>query len=188
MKYIVYKFGSYRVENTSGFKPDGYVAAYTGQVPESDMPYTTITDGALDEMGVPTKVFTVDTVARDAALSIDTKTSDLEALRAARDVDIYAELKLVFLTMDPNSANAYYETWQDMALNPSEYIAFSLVCPELLLSADATTLFALGAALDTNLKIQQYAGRKIEQALTYGRWRMGRLTQYAVAKAVIENA
>jgi hypothetical protein len=66
MKYIVNRNGSQFVETTKNHRPIDAIVEYTGQVAEDELPYTTITDGPLDEFGQPTKVFTVDTVAKTA--------------------------------------------------------------------------------------------------------------------------
>jgi hypothetical protein len=89
MKYIIQRAdNSYGIINAKKFRPANAIIEYTGQVPESDLPYTTITDGPLDEFGQSTKVFTVDTVAKAAAEAAQTASVDAQNwadLRKQRD-------------------------------------------------------------------------------------------------------
>ena len=95
------------------------------------------------------------------------------------------QMEALFLTKKTDSANANHETWKLMAETPSDYSGLGLKSDRVLLAADDTELFALGAALDSDTKIQTYADRLLVLTKEYAVWRASRLQTFRDDKAAL---
>lgn len=93
--------------------------------------------------------------------------------------DVMDQMVTVFGTSNPQSASAYYQTWQDMIANPANYASAGLT------ARFAAGTLAVGELLDTAAKITEYATAKKVEADAYGVTRMQRIEQFRTDKATI---
>ena len=82
------------------------------------------------------------------------------------NTDVYTEMEKVFGTKSAESAIAFERTWTLMKENPSLF-----VCQELSLASDEA--------------VTNYANSKLQEALLYSVYRMKRIQQFKIEKAVI---
>lgn len=104
---------------------------------------------------------TENSVSKTAA----TKQADIQTLYNTMNADVYAEMETVFGTKNPESANAYKQTWDLMLVKPE--------------------LFAGKLGLTTNQDVTNYATAKIATVEAYAVWRMERIETFQIAKAAI---
>ena len=102
------------------------------------------------------------------------KEPQIEALYQVMVSDVYAQMYATFGTNDPNSANAYKQTWDLMVAEPSLWVSAGLTA-----SFDRGGL-SVGEALDTEQKVLSYASACVSSAVQYGIWRMQRIEQFRV--------
>lgn len=126
-----------------------------------------------------------DTTKLTTAKQLDTDTT-VNVKYDEMAVDVLADMKTLFLTEKPESANAYHETWKRMSVNPSLFSGESLTSDRKLLAADTTVLFNENDALDTDAKITSYADRLLELADEFAVSRMKRIKQFRDEKVAIE--
>lgn len=114
-----------------------------------------------------------------APLAVKNKEAQILVKYNEMSTDVLAQMALTFGTTKPESASAYHDTWVLMAAEPALFSAEGL-------KADlAIGGFLVGDALDTNQKVQDYANACIAAAKTYAVYRMNRIKQFKVDKAVI---
>lgn len=114
-----------------------------------------------------------------SAADVVDKTKQIEALYNTMNTEVYDEMETVFGTRDANSSNAYYETYKLMSATPASYSSQGLT------ASVASTSYAIGDALDTDLKIQGHADERIVDIEAYSVWRMNRIETFKTAKAAV---
>lgn len=100
-----------------------------------------------------------------AAKALATKNAQVEALHAALNTEVYAEMARIYSTTNSDSAVAFHETWKLMADTPADYVTVSGL-------ADAAA-------------VQAYAEAKLAEVKAYSIWRLQKINEFMVAKAVI---
>jgi hypothetical protein len=117
--------------------------------------------------------------AKVAAKVVAAKTAQITERYNDMNVDVYAEMEVLFKTKNPESAQAYHETWKLMKTKPVLFYESGLKAHKAIGS------FASGAALDTIQKVEDYADACLAAAETYGVWRMERIKQFQDEKDAI---
>lgn len=117
--------------------------------------------------------------AKVAAKAAAAKQAQIAVKYAEMDKAIFDEMEAVFGTRRSDSANAQYETLKLMKEKPE------LFSGEGLLADVETNTYALGSALDTDLKVQTFATERIAAIEAYGVFRAKRIKQFADEKAAI---
>lgn len=122
-------------------------------------------------------------LTRDAQAVTDTEDVDKGAAELAlyntMVADVYTEMASVFGTKDPNSANAYYETYKLMIAAPANYAGQGLT-----VSVPSAT-FAAGDTLETDVRVTNYATERQTVIEAYSVWRMNRIETFKVDKAAL---
>jgi hypothetical protein len=135
------------------------------------MEATVESDGSVSFASSPAKV---------AAKAAKAKAGLIAAKYVEMDTEIFDEMETVFGTRRADSATAAHQTLILMKSNPE------LFSEEGLLADMPVTGFAVGAALDTDEKVLDYATKRIEQINAYGVFRVKRIKQFREEKAAIE--
>lgn len=91
---------------------------------------------------------------------------------AEMNTEVLSAMTTVFGTSKTDSATAYNETWKMMSASPSDWSGAGLK------SAFVVAGFAIGDALDDDVKIAAYANAKLAESLAYGIWRMQRIDAF----------
>jgi len=107
----------------------------------------------------------VEDADKTAAKALATKNAQVEALHAALNTEVYAEMARIYSTTNSDSAVAFHETWKLMADTPADYVTVSGL-------ADAAA-------------VQAYAEAKLAEVKAYSIWRLQKINEFVAAKAVI---
>jgi hypothetical protein len=100
--------------------------------------------------------------------------------------DVLVQMYNTFGTTNPDSANAYKQTWELMKTKPALFRDEGLLVERQILAADGMTiLFQLNDQLNDDLSVVGYATRLIQMAEEYGVFRMKRIQQFRNEKALI---
>jgi len=117
--------------------------------------------------------------AKVAAKAVAAKTAQITERYNDMNTDVFAEMENLFKTKNPESAQAYHETWKLMKAKPVLFFESGLKAHKAIGS------FTAGAALDTVQKVEDYADACLAAAETYGVWRMERIKQFQDEKDAI---
>ena len=120
-----------------------------------------------------------ESAAKVAAKALKTKQDAVGVAYAAMDKDVFDGMEEVFGTRRADSATAYYETWKLMKEKPE------LFASEGLLADKETPSTALGAPLNTNQKVIDFASDRIAEAEAYSVVRVLRIKQFQTERAAI---
>jgi len=101
------------------------------------------------------------------------------AYKAMSD-NIGLEVYNTFKTTDENSANAFAQSWRIKAERPGEYFNEGLV------ATDAIGGFLINDLLDTQQKILDFYSAKVDQLITFDKFRDTQIMTYLAAKAAAE--
>jgi len=106
-------------------------------------------------------------------------TADIMDLYSIMSAEVLAQMTVVFGTSKTDSALSYEATWKEMNAVPSDYSSAGLT------ARFAVAGFAIGDALNTDLKITDYSAAKIAELKSYAVWRMQRIEQFRTDKAAL---
>lgn len=120
--------------------------------------------------------------AKVAAKVLADKTAQITERYNDMNADVFAQMAAVFGTTRADSATAYHETWLLMKAKPA------LFWESGLKAHVAHGSFAVGDALDTIQKVEDYADACLAAVEAYAVTRMERIKQFQDEKAAIEGA
>lgn len=123
---------------------------------------------------------------REANNLVKAKQAEVAKKYILMNEEILTEMYNTFGTTNPDSANAYKQTWELMKSKPSIFRDEGLLVERQILAADGMTiLFEAGAALNDDFSVVTYATRLIQMAEEYAVYRMKRIQQFRDDRAII---
>jgi hypothetical protein len=118
---------------------------------------------------------------KTATKAVATKTSLVTTAYNELNADVYAQMAVVFGTTNADSAVANNESYKNMKSSPA------LFSNKGFKAEKAVGSFTLGAALDTDQKVIDYASARLGETTQYAVWRMERIEQFKAERNTILN-
>lgn len=115
---------------------------------------------------------------KSAQIVLNAKQVQIQVAYQQMDADIYVKMAEVFGTSRADSATAFLQTWQGMAVNPS------LFTGGVLITAPAGA-YAYGQFITRSSDIQAYAQAALAKADAFSVYRLRRIMQYIQQRAQI---